>query len=201
MKNILAIKTSTSGENSQSNKVVDAIINKLKNQYPDSAVVERDLTSDPLPHIGGLTVAGFYTPAEHRNDLLNKALEDSDRAIKELSEADILVIGVPLHNFGIPSTLKAWIDHISRVGVTFYFDEQGTPHGMIENKKAYLAIASGGVYSDGPMKAFDFTEPYLRSILGFLGITNVSSVRAEGSAVPGLNEVALSNALSAVDAL
>lgn len=110
----------------------------------------------------------------------------------------MIVIGVPMYNFGIHSTLKAWIDHIARSGQTFRYTDKG-PEGLIKNKKVYLAISSGGVYSEGPMKAFDFTESYLRTTLGFLGMTNIASFRVEGLAMPDLKETALDKALQNIE--
>src|SRR5690606_13185688 len=119
-----------------------------------------------------------------------------DEAIAALKAADIIVIGVPMYNFSIHSTLKAWIDHIMRAGVTFKYTEDG-PVGLLGNKKVYLAIASGGVYS-GDRKQFDFTEPYLRAALGFIGITDITTYRVEGVAIPGIQEDAYSKAIEAI---
>ena len=102
-----------------------------------------------------------------------------------------------MYNFGIPSTLKAWIDHIVRAGVTFRYSD-GFPEGLIKNKKVYLAISSGGVYSEGPMKSYDFTEPYLRTALGFIGLTDITVFRVEGTFVPGVKETALPKAIDSV---
>jgi FMN-dependent NADH-azoreductase len=113
--------------------------------------------------------------------------------------ADIIVIGVPLYNFGIPSTLKSWIDHIARSGITFSYGD-GTPRGLVSNKKVYLAFAAGGVYSDGPMKSYDFAEPYLRQTLGFLGMTDITTFRVEGIGVPQLKDSAFPKAASTVHA-
>ena len=102
-----------------------------------------------------------------------------------------------MYNFGIHSTLKAWIDHIARAGQTFKYTDQG-PVGLIENKKVYLAIATGGIYSQGEMKAFDFTEPYLRAVLGFLGLTDVTAFRAEGVNLPTVGAQGLINAIESI---
>jgi len=113
-------------------------------------------------------------------------------------DADILVIGTPLYNFGIPSTLKSWIDQIARAGVTFSY-ANGKPEGLVKNKKVYLAISSGGVYSQGPMMEFDFTEPYLRKVLGFIGLTDIAVFRVEGINIPGRKEAALTEAIGRVE--
>ncbi len=118
----------------------------------------------------------------------------SDALIDELRAADILVLAAPMHNFGIPSTLKAWIDHVVRAGRTFSYTSKG-PVGLLTGKRAILVLATGGVYSDGPAKAFDFQEPYLRTILGFMGITDVDVVRVEGVATSAVGpEKALAEA-------
>ena len=120
----------------------------------------------------------------------------SDALIDELFAADTIVVAAPMHNFGVPSTLKAWIDHISRAGRTFSYGANG-PQGLLKGRKAILVLASGGVYSNGQMKAFDFTEPYLRAVLGFLGITNVDVVRVEGVAMSAVGpEKAVASAMA-----
>ena len=107
------------------------------------------------------------------------ALTLSDALIGELVTADVIVLAVPMHNFGIPSTLKAWIDHVVRAGRTFIYSEGG-PEGLLKGKRLILVLASGGVYSTGPAKQFDFQEPYLRAVLGFIGLTDIEVVRVEG---------------------
>lgn len=199
MKKILFITTSPNAENSFSNKLSNAILEKITLANPENSVSKHDLSKEPLSHVDETILAGFYTPAEHRNETLNNAVKNSDEAIKELMDANIIVLGVPFYNFGIPSTLKSWVDHISRVGYTFKYDENGIPRGLVANKKVYLAIASGGIYSEGPMKAYDFNDPYLRAILGFLGMTDITTFRVEGTAIPGFGETALSKALASVN--
>jgi FMN-dependent NADH-azoreductase len=127
----------------------------------------------------------MYTPAEKRSSDQTQLLALSEALIEELFAADTIVIASPMHNFGVPSTLKAWIDHISRAGRTFSYGANG-PQGLLKGKRAILVLASGGVYSNGQMKALDFTEPYLRAVLGFLGITEVDVVRVEGVAMSSI---------------
>jgi FMN-dependent NADH-azoreductase len=127
----------------------------------------------------------MYAAPDQRTPDQAKSLALSDALIDELFAADTIVVAVPMHNFGVPSTLKAWIDHISRAGRTFSYGANG-PQGLLKGKHAILVLASGGVYSNGQMKAFDFTEPYLRAVLGFLGITNVDVVRVEGVATSAI---------------
>ncbi len=201
MKKILCVLSSPSGEYSVSNALAKAIVEKLSNGDSGVEVTEFDLTKELIPHIDAATIVAFYTPVEFLDDDKKATLQTSDKAIDALMTADEIVISVPFHNFGIPSSLKAWIDHVARVGKTFYFKEDGTPTGMVTGKKVYLAISSGGIYSSGPMQSFDFTEPYLRAILGFLGITDVTTFRAEGMAVPGVKEIALPNAIEQLQQL
>ena len=197
MKKILNIVSSAKGDQSFSNKLSAAIIDKLLTVYPGSQIQTRDLANDPLPHLQGHQIAAHYTPADLRTADHKEVLKKSDQAIQELMDADIVLIGVPLYNFGIPSTLKSWIDHIARSGLTFSYGD-GAPRGLVTNKKVYLAIASGGIYSDGPMKSFDFTEPFLRGVLGFLGMNDITVFRIEGTAVPQFQESAFPKALGTV---
>lgn len=199
MKRILNIVSSPGKENSFSVRLSNAVVTKLQAAYPGSTVQTRNLALNPFPHLEESHITSFFTPEEYRTEAQNTALRHSDQAIKEVMDADIIVIGVPMYNFGIPSNLKAWIDHIVRQGLTFTFTEKG-PEGLLKNKKVYLAIATGGIYSEGPMKIYDFTESYLRTILAFIGITDVSVFRAEGMAVPGMQETALQKGIESITA-
>jgi len=199
MKKILNIISSAKGNQSFSNKLSGAIIDKLLTLYPGSEIITRDLSADPLPYYQGPQIAAHYTPADQRTADHKEVLSKSDEAISELLNADFVVIGVPLYNFGVPSILKSWVDHIARSGITFSYGD-GTPKGLVTNKKVYLAVASGGIYSEGPMKAFDFAEPYLRGSLGFLGMTDITTFRVEGIGMPQLAETALPKAVGAVNA-
>ncbi|MEH6680810.1 MAG: NAD(P)H-dependent oxidoreductase [Sediminicola sp.] len=197
MKKILHIVSSINGNRSFSIELGNAIIEKIKLEYPDSQVTERNLVMEGFPHLEENTVNAFFTPQENRTAEHLEALKDSDAAIKELFGADILVIGAPLYNFGIPSTLKAWLDHIARAGVTFSYDEKG-PKGLVTGKKVYIAMATGGIYSEGPMQAYDFVSPYLKTVLGFLGMHDVEIVRAEGTSLTGNKKEALGKAMEAL---
>jgi len=197
MKKILQIISSVNGNESFSSKLSDIILERLLSIYPGSSVHTRNLTKKPFPHLEDIHFSALYKPDESRTEEDRRALLPSDEAIKEVQEADIIIIGVPLYNFGIPSTLKAWVDHITRAGVTFRYDENG-PQGLLVGKKVYLAISSGGVYSEGPMKSYDFTEPYLKTILGFIGLTDVSVFRIEGTLVAELKESAWPKTLESV---
>lgn len=194
---ILNLISSPRGEASSSIKLGNAIVEKLTAANPDSIVITHDLTSKPFPHLEEVHINSFFTPAENHTPEFEAAIKHSNEAIAELKAADVIVIGVPLYNFGIPSTLKTWIDHIARAGQTFSYSENG-PEGLVKGKKVYLAISSGGVYSEGPMKAYDFTESYLRSVLGFLGMVDIVAYRAEGLSVPDLKDEALSKAIETI---
>ena len=181
---ILQIESSPLNERSVSRKLTSKVLAELKRKHPDSQVIERDLATNPFPHLNGLTIGAFFTPPEQRNAMLSEAIKLSDQAVDELFAADVIVIGAPMHNFGTPSSLKAWIDHIVRARRTFRYGPSG-PAGLVPSeKKVIIVSARGGVYSDGPMKALDYQEPYLRAILGLIGLTNISFVRAEGVSCP-----------------
>lgn len=197
MKKILHIISSPKGENSFSVKLGNAIIDKVKKANPGSSVQVKDLTKKPFPHLEEATLAAFYTPAENQTPENKEALKNSDQAIAEIKDADIIVIGAPLWNFGIPSVLKAWIDHIARANVTFRYSEAGA-EGLIKDKVVYIAMASGAVYSSGPYQAFDFVSTYLKGLLGFLGMTDLTVFRVEGSAYPGQAEIALQKGIDSI---
>ena len=197
---ILHIVTSLRGEESVSNKLGNSIIGKIKEQLPQSEVIVSNIAKTPFPHLEQGHLASFFTPEGERTEEMINSVSQSDDAIEKLLAADIIVMDVPMYNFTIPSTLKAWIDHITRAGVTFQYTANGV-EGLVKNKKVYLAIASGGIYSEGAMKNIDFTENYLRNILGFIGIDDIMAYRVEGLAIPDIKEYALPKALKTVDEL
>lgn len=198
MKKILHIISSPQGEASVSKKLGNAIIEKIKTKYPDSVVKERNLTTAPFPHLDQLQIGSWFTPAENHTPEQAKAVKISEEAIAELQEADIYVIGAPFYNFAIPSTLKAYLDHVSRPGITFRYNEKGQPEGFLKNKKVYIATASSGVYTEGQFQSFDFVSPYLKFLLGFLGITDVSFIRAEGLRLDGIKETAFEKGVKSI---
>jgi FMN-dependent NADH-azoreductase len=195
---ILQIISSLHEEHSFSTKLSNAVIEKLAEKNSAITVVTRNLTESALPHF-----AQTHFKALHNIDAIDATHKEetvklSDQLINELIDADTLVIGVPTYNLTIPSLLKSWIDFVVRAGKTFRYTAEGAM-GLVQNKKVYLAISSGGVYSDGHRKAFDFTEPYLRAVLGFIGLTNIEAVRVEGLAIPGIKETALDKAVSNIN--
>lgn len=197
MKKILNITSSPRGAASSSIQLAGVVIDQLKAAHPDAVVETIDLVSLHWPHLEESHLSSFFTPAEKHSQQDKAAIRHSDDMIRAIQDADILVIGAPMYNFNIHSTLKAWIDHIVRSGHTFKVGEAGA-EGLIKGKKVYLVISSGWVYSDGPMKSHDFIEPYLRFILGFIGLTDISVFRAEGLLAPGLKETAMEKAVAAV---
>ncbi|MGI4733850.1 MAG: FMN-dependent NADH-azoreductase [Janthinobacterium lividum] len=194
---ILEILSSPRGAASYSTQLANGLVEKLVAANPGSTVKLHDLTSTLFPHLEEVHLQSFFTPAESRTPDQQAAVRHSDEAIAELMAADTIVIGAPLYNFGIASTLKAWIDHIARAGVTFQYTAAG-PEGLVKGKKVYIAMSSGGVYSEGPMTSYDFVAPYLKTFLGFIGMTDVTVVRVEGTGVPELQATALQKALDSV---
>lgn len=176
----------------------NAVIEKLIARHPEASVVTRDLSKQRYPHLAEANIAAFFAPGQTDTPEYKEAIRNSDEAISEVENADIIVIGAPMYNFSVPSALKAWIDHIIRIGKTFYYDETGMPQPMISGKKVYVAMSSGGIYSDGPMKTFDFVDPYLRAVLGFIGLTDIKTFRVEGISIPGMKETALQTAIENV---
>lgn len=198
MKKILQISSSPRGEESNSNKLANRIIEKIQNLHPGSTVVVNDVTAKDYAHLKSVHVDAYKTPVSERAAEHVTALQDSEAAVQQLFDADVIVIGVPLYNFNMPSSLKAWVDHIVRPGLTFSY-ETGKPEGLLTGKKVYLAIAGNGIYSDGPMKMIDFSEPYLQYILGFLGLTDITTFRIEGMGIPGVKEFAVEKGLASVE--
>jgi FMN-dependent NADH-azoreductase len=192
--NILLVTSSPRGEASYSTRLARNLAARLLRDNPSATLTERDLVRDPLPFIGEGFVAATHTPAKNRSVEDRRALELSDTLVDELRLADIIVIGSGMINFGVPAPLKAWIDHVTRSGLTFSYGSSG-PEGLLQGKKTYLALASGGVYSDGPAAAMDFQRPYLLAVLGFVGLTDVEVILAEGTKMsPNAGELAFAAA-------
>lgn len=166
---ILQIDASARLQGSTTRQLTARIADKLKGK-----VIHRDL-NDAIPQVSETWIAASFTPAEQRSAAQRAALELSDSLIAEAQAADVLVIGVPVYNFGVPAALKAWIDQIARAGVTFRYTDAG-PEGLLKGKRAVLDIASGGVPVGSEA---DFASGYLRQVLGFIGITDVQIVAAD----------------------
>jgi FMN-dependent NADH-azoreductase len=183
MSTLLHIDSSPLYGRSVSRELTAAFVTQWKASHPDGRVIDRDLSSTAIPPINAEWVGAVYTPAEARTSQQKKLLSLSDSLLDELEQADEYVIGAPMHNFGVPSVLKLWIDQIARVGRTFSYGAGG-PKGLVVGKKATFIIATGGIYdSQTQMASFNFVEPYLRTVFGFLGVTNVTFLTAGGTSV------------------
>ncbi len=177
--NILHISSSARRSQSYSNRVAQRVLDELRGRNPGAAVVTRDLARDPLPHIDEDFVTATRSPDGPQTDEQRALLKLSDALVDELLAADVVVIGTPMINFTIPSTLKSWLDYVARAGRTFSYSEAG-PKGLATGKQVILVAAKGGVYAGNP--ALDFQVPYLKSVLGFLGMTDVEVLEVEGTA-------------------
>ena len=188
---VLVLQTSIRGERSASRTMVDAYLSELKRRHPEAEINLRDFATSPLPHISGELAAiqlGLQKPS-----LATSAV--ADELIEELENADVVVIGLAMYNFTVPSTLKTWLDHVIRVQRTFRYEATG-PLGLLPaGKKVVALVASGGVYSAGPAQQMDFLTGYLTFVLGFIGITDVSFVRAEAQASAQHGPVSLEHAI------
>ena len=181
MPTLLHIDSSPLYGRSVSRELTGAFVAQWKSSHPDGTVIDRDLNSTSIPPINADWVSAVYTPEEARTPQQKEVLSLSDSLLAELEQADEYVFGVPMHNFGVPSVLKLWIDQISRVGRTFSYAD-GKPNGLIVGKIATFIIATGGMYdAQAQMASFNFVEPYLRSVFGFLGVTDATFLTAGGT--------------------
>ncbi len=193
--NILQINSSArswaNGQGSQSTRLASELVEQLRAAHPGATLTLRDLTANPHPALDEATLGALFTPAEARSAEQHARVALDHALIEEVKAADVIVIGVPMVNFGITSQLKSWIDAIAKAGVTFTYTATG-PVGLIEGKKVYAVLARGGIYRDQP---HDTQVPYLRQTLAFLGITDVEFIYAEGLAMgPDAEAKALSSA-------
>jgi len=198
MTTLLQIRSSLLAGDSQSNRLADRFVAQWQAAHPGGRVVVRDLAQQPLPHLGLAHVAAFSTAADQRTPEQQALVAASDALIAELQGADVVALGLPLYNFGIPSTLKAYFDQIARAGVTFRYTASG-PEGLIQGKQVYVFAARGGLYQGQP---HDTQTPFVRNFLGFLGMTDVHFVHAEGLAMgEAPRREALARAEAQIDAL
>lgn len=197
MKHILHVISSIQGKESHSIKLGNIIVEKIQQKYTESTVEELNLVDLDIPHLNPDLLRKLFTPATLLTKEDKKSIQFSDDFVKQLLAADIIVIGAPLYNFTIHTALKSWIDYITRIGVTFEYGANG-PVGMVKEKKVYVAMSSGGIYSEGPGKANDFVVPYLQAFLGFLGMTDLTAFRAEGLKVEGIKEHAMNKAIGSI---
>jgi FMN-dependent NADH-azoreductase len=179
MTHLLQINTSLFSAGGQSSRLADEFVAARREQHPDAEVVVRDLARDPVPHITAERFQSFLAKPGERSPEQQAVVDYSDHLIGELKRADVIVLGLPMYNFGVPSTLKAYFDHIARAGVTFKYTEKG-PVGLLTGKKAYVFAARGGLYAGTPA---DTETQYVRDFLRFLGISDVQFVYAEGLAI------------------
>lgn len=179
MSTLLHIDSSARSGGSISRQLTASFAQQWQAKNPGGKVVHRDLAANALPHLSESLLGAYFTPADARSAEQAEVIKQSDALVDELLAADTIVIGVPMYNFAPPSTLKAWIDHVFRAGRTFKYTETG-PVGLATGKKAVIILSRGGKYSEGPMEALDFQGKYLKGALGFIGITDVELVVAEG---------------------
>jgi FMN-dependent NADH-azoreductase len=183
MKKVLVLNSSLNGENGNSTKLTNTFVSQLT-EKDQVTITQRDLSSNAIDHLTQTEMAAWMTDANERSDEQKALAAISDELIGELNDNDLIVIGMPMYNFGIPSTFKAWIDRIARAGITFKYTEQGAV-GLVENKKVVVLAARGGVYQGSDI---DTQTKYLKDVLGFVGMTDVDFIYAEGLAMPGAEQ-------------
>jgi FMN-dependent NADH-azoreductase len=198
MANILVVDSAATGEASVSRKLTRALADTLQRRDPAARIVRRDVGAAPIPHLGEVTLPAIRAGLAETPEA-QRALALSNELIAELKAADVIVIGAPMYNFTVPSQLKAWIDRIVIAGATFRYTENG-PEGLVTGKKAIVVEARAGLYSEGPAAAMDSQEPHLRNLLAFMGIDDVTFVRAEKLAFgPDAAAAAIAEAIGALE--
>jgi len=181
MSRVLIIESSARQQDSVSRQLTQTFIKQWQAVHPGDQITVRDLAVTPVPHLDSNLLGGWMKPAEQRNEIEEASLQRSNELTNELLAADVLVMAAPMYNFAIPSTLKAWLDHVLRAGVTFKYTETG-PQGLLNGKRAYVLTARGGIYAGSTA---DHQEPYLRQVMGFIGIHDVEFIHAEGMNLGG----------------
>ncbi|QNH05444.1 FMN-dependent NADH-azoreductase [Pseudomonas sp. B11D7D] len=176
MSRILVIESSARQQGSVSRELTQQFIANWQAAHPADQIQVRDLAAEPVPHLDATLLGGWMTPSEQQSDAEKAALARSNQLTDELLAADVLVLAAPMYNFAIPSTLKAWLDHVLRAGVTFKYTDTG-PQGLLTGKRAFVLTARGGIYAGSGL---DHQEPYLRQALAFIGIHDVQFIHAEG---------------------
>jgi FMN-dependent NADH-azoreductase len=203
MKTLLFVTSSLSGTDSKSGQVGTEFVAAWQAAYGRARIVHRNLGDGSVPHLTAHHLKAWMTAPDQRSPGEQALAQESDPLLEEVEGADVIVIAVPMYNFAIPSTLKAWIDHITRAGRTFRYTGPGTVEGLLKNKKVFVVAARGGIYTgDSPAKPLDYQEPYLRTILGFNGLTDVTFIHVEGQKMsPEAADAGVARARSAVSAL
>lgn len=196
MSSILLVTSSPRGAESLSTKIATEFVGKLATQNPGSTVVHRDLGKSPIAHLDTITTSAIRKPAEARNPEEAAAASQSDKLVAELLAADTVVLATGLINFNMYSTLKSWIDNIARAGQTFRYTAEG-PQGLVTGKKVYVVLSAGGIYSEGPAVSMNHAVPYLKTVLGFMGMTDVEVIYVEGT---GMGPEAAQKAIAAAQA-
>jgi len=198
MTTLLKLNTSIFGENGASSRLTKEFVARWLEAHPGARVIERDLAANPVPHLTAEVFAGFNAKPGERTPAQQAAVEVSDALIDELKRADVLVLGLPMYNFGVPSTLKAYFDYVGRAGETFRYTANG-PEGLLTGKQAYVFAARGGLYAGAPSET---ETSYVRQFLSFLAITDIEFVYAEGLAMGDVpRNKALESAALAIDQL
>ena len=197
MTTLLNIQTSPNIHASVSRAVSKKFVDDYLAANPGTTVIDHDLALSPPSHFGPSHLQAFFASPEDHEPESAEALRVSDAFVDELMEADVVVLGTPMHNFGVSSLMKSWIDNVLRAGRTFKYTEEG-PVGLLSGKKVVIVVGSGGIYSEGPFTGFEHCGNYLRDILTFLGLTDITILRAEGQALgPEMAEKGLADATAA----
>lgn len=198
MKTLLQIQSSIFLNGGQSSQLAERFVARWRASNPGGKVIVRDLAAQPLPHLDAARFGAYLAKPDERTPAQQAAVDESDALIDELKRADVVVLGLPTYNFGLPSTLKAYFDHIGRAGVTFKYTEKG-PVGLLTGKKVYVFAARGGIYAGTPNET---QTPYIRTFLSFIGLSDIVFVYAEGLAISEASKASgIARAQAAVDAL
>lgn len=198
MTTLLQINTSLFAGQGQSSQLAERFVAAWQARHPDATVIRRDVATDAVPHLDARRFSAFTTPAEQRNPEQVGVIAYSDMLIDELKRADVIVLGLPMYNFGVPSQLKSYFDHVARAGVSFRYTANG-PEGLLTGKKAYVFATRGGLYAGTPL---DTQTNYVRDFLRFIGVADVEFVYAEGLAIGAEQKTdALARAATAIEQL
>lgn len=198
MKTLLQIRSSIFSNDGQSSRLAERFIAAWRASNPGGRVIVRDLAKDPVPHLDAARFGAFLAKPGERTPEQQAAVDYSDTLIGELKRADVVVLGLPMYNFGVPSTLKAYFDHIGRVGVTFKYTEKG-PAGLLTGKNVYVFATRGGIYAGTPN---DTQTPFVRTFLSFIGMDDIEFVYAEGLAISEASkQEGIARAQAVIDAL
>lgn len=191
MKNLLRLDSSIFSSNGVSSQLSDELIQSLMHKYPELEVTHRDFSEDPVPHQDAQRIQAIMTPIDERSSEQQTLADYSDMLIKELQNADTIVIGLPMYNFSVSSVLKAWFDHVARAGTTFRYTNNG-PEGLLTGRKVFLITTRGGIHKDA---VSDTQLPFVKTFLNFIGLSDIEVIYAEGLNMGGdLRETAIKSA-------